>query len=114
MLQFDMATHATGKRLQELEEQATSLERQIYLEKCKISEKVPEEKMRAFYIEALKKEARLLMDNLVSKVVLYNDRVEIYLTTPLWEGPGERQGLSFAFGYVNCFGIEALPVDFFI
>ena len=114
VMESGMATHATVKRLQELEEQAASLERQIYLEKCKISEKVPEEKMRAFYIEALKKEARLIIDNLVSKVVLYNDKVEIYLTTPLREGPGESQGLSFAFGYVNCFGTEALPVEFFI
>ena len=45
--------------------------------------KVPESVIREYYGQALKMEGAVLINLFISKIVLYNDKIEIYFNTPL-------------------------------
>ena len=100
----------TNKRLHELEERQSELERQILVEKNKLSVKLSEDTVRQFYLQALQLEARLLIECLVKEIILYDDKIEIRLNSPLppdpWKptknylattekSPDESQGFVF-------------------
>ena len=86
-LEQGIMSATTNKRLHELEKQQAELERDILLEESKVITKIPESVIREFYAEALKQEAELMVNLLVRQIVLYNDRMEIQLNTPLKNGP---------------------------
>ena len=92
---------STNKRLHELEKQQAELERDIALEESKTTVKIPESVIREFYADALKQEAVLLVNLLVRQIVLYNDRIEIYLHTPNKNGPDNHRGHFFFIGQAN-------------
>ena len=86
-LEQGIMSATTNKRLHELEKQQAELERDILLEESKVITKIPESVIREFYSEALKQEAELMVNLLVRQIVLYNDRIEIHLNTPMKNGP---------------------------
>lgn len=90
-----ITSNTTNKRLHELESQQEDLERQILIEKSKVSIKLSENAIRDYYEEALKREAKMLITVLVKQIILYNDKIEIKLNSPLRNGPDESQGFSF-------------------
>ena len=95
-LEQGIMSATTNKRLHELEKQQAELERDILLEESKVITKIPESVIREFYAEALKQEAELMVNLLVRQIVLYNDRIEIQLNTPLKNGPDtDDRGRSF-------------------
>ena len=57
--------------------------------------------IREYYVEALKMESAMLVDFFVRKIVLYNNKIEIYLNTPLRNGPDDDRGCSFFVGVGN-------------
>jgi len=59
------------------------------------------EEIEAFYVKALKCESRLIIEILIKEIVLYNDKIEIYLNTPAKNGPDENRGFSFYTEVVN-------------
>ena len=86
-LEQGIMSATTNKRLHELEKQQAELERDILMEESKEITKVPESVIREFYAEALKQEAELMVNLLIRQIVLYNDRIEIHLNTPMKNGP---------------------------
>ena len=86
-LEQGIMSATTNKRLHELEKQQAELERDILLEESKVITKIPESVILEFYAEALKQEAELMVNLLIRQIVLYNDRIEIQLNTPLKNGP---------------------------
>ena len=100
-LEQGIMSATTNKRLHELEKQQTELERDIALEESKTTVKIPESVIREFYADALKQEAVLLVNLLIRQIVLYNDRIEIYLHTPTKNGPDNNRGHSFFIGQAN-------------
>ena len=60
--------------------------------------KVPENVIREYYAEALKLESVMLINLFIRKIVLYNDKIEIYFNTPLRNGPDDDRGCSFFVG----------------
>ena len=86
-LEQGIMSATTNKRLHELEKQQAELERDILIEEGKEITKIPESVIREFYAEALKQEAELMVNLLVRQIVLYNDRIEIQLNTPMKKGP---------------------------
>lgn len=85
----------TNKRMQELEARQEELERLILIERSKQTVKVPESEIRAFYEQALRLEAKLLIDCLIKEIVLYDDKIEIFYNSPIRTSPDESRGFSF-------------------
>ena len=91
----------TNKRLHELEQQQGELEKEILIEQSKAIVKVPESVIREYYEQALKMEGAVLINLFIRKIVLYNDKIEIYFNTPLRNGPDDNRGCSFFVGVGN-------------
>lgn len=87
-------SNTTNKRLHDLEKQQEILEREILIERSKLSVKIPENVMRTFYADALKQEPKMLVEMLVKEVILYNDKAEIIFNTPTRMNLDESQGFS--------------------
>ncbi len=97
-LEQGIMSATTNKRLHELEEQQGELEREILIEQSKAVVKVPESVIREYYEQALKMEGAVLINLFIRKIVLYNDKIEIYFNTPLRNGPDDDRGCSFFVG----------------
>ena len=90
-----IVSNTTNKRLHDLEKQQETLEREILIERSKLSVKISESDMRTFYTEALKREPKMLIEMLVKEVILYNDKAEVIFNTPPRMNLDESQGFSF-------------------
>ena len=71
-------TNSTKERLEQLEKRKNDLNEKIALEHSKTKLSITESDIRIYIYEALKKEPRLMVDALIKKVVLYNDKIEIH------------------------------------
>ena len=91
----------TKSRLHELEEHLSELESKILAEESKQSILLEREQIETYYIQALKLEAERLIHTLIKEIVLYNDKIEIYLNSPLRKSPDENRGFSFYTEVVN-------------
>ena len=90
-----VVSRTTTSRLQELENEQDELEHKILTEESKSSMMLEKEEIEAFYVKALRCESRLIVEILIKEIVLYNDKMEIYLNTPAKNGPDENRGFSF-------------------
>ena len=100
-LEQGIMSATTNKRLHELEQQQGELEKELLIEQSKAAVKVPESVIREYYGQALKMEGAMLINLFIRKIVLYNDKIEIYLNTPLRNGPDDDRGCSFFGGVGN-------------
>ena len=91
----------TQRRLNELEEQNTELERKILIEESKQAMLLDREQIEKYYIKALVLDPEKLINTLIKEIVLYNDKVEIYMNSPLRTSPDENRGFSFYTEVVN-------------
>lgn len=80
-MEAGVVNRTTQARMQELEEQQSEIEKQMLIEKNKMLTEIPEEKIREYYEQALRLEPVFLAAWLIQKVVLYDDRVQIYINT---------------------------------
>lgn len=86
----------TNKRLHELENKLTELERNILIEQSKTKITLSEDKIRKYYGQALLKEPQMLINLLIKQIVLYNDKMIVYYNSPIQTSPdGNSQGFSF-------------------
>ena len=90
-----IVSNTTNKRLHELEEQQTQLEKQILIERSKLAVKMSEQDIREFYESALMLEAQMLVNYLIKEVVLYDDKMIIKYNNPLRTSPDDSQGFFF-------------------
>ena len=67
------------------------------------------EEIEAFYVKALKCESRLIIEILIKEIVLYNDKMEIYLNTPAKNGPDENRGFSFYSRILKPYDLRKYP-----
>ena len=100
--------------LHELEEQQEALEREMLIEKNKTAIKVPENLIREYYEEALRLEATMLVNLLVKEIVLYNNRVEIYIGSPIKNCSDESQGFSFYKGFISIYTAQAVELEMYV
>lgn len=82
-------------RMRELEQKKKELEKAITIQKSQTADRVTEKGMRAFYQEALKLEANLLINVLIKQITLYDDKMIITYNSPIKEGPDESRDFSF-------------------
>ncbi len=87
-------TATAGKRMRQLEERQTELERLILIERSKEQVKVTAGEIRSYYTAALKMEPLMLINYLAKEVIVYDDAIHIYFNSPLQTGPEDSQGFS--------------------
>ena len=90
-----LMSNTTNKRLCELEQLQQKLEEKIAIEKSKQQITFSKEELKAFYIDNLKNDPQILIDNVVHKVILYDDSVTIFFNSPINTGLDESQGFLF-------------------
>lgn len=86
--------NTTNKRMKELGNQLFDLEQQILLERSKNSYHLSKQEITDYYLTALQLEPKLLIDYLIQRITLYDDKIEITFNTPLKSSP-VTPGFSF-------------------
>ena len=92
--------------MKELEARQVELERLMLLEKSKQSVLFTEKEIRYYYEQAVLLEPQLLINYLVKKIVMYDDKMEIYFNSPVTPGPDNDRGFLFC---VVLFKLHELP-----
>ena len=77
-LEAGIFTATTRDRITELELQIDELNGRILTEECKEANLLTKEDVEMFLLDALKAEAQLLIDTLIDKIILFDDKIEIY------------------------------------
>ena len=95
------STNTAMKRMRELEQRQENLEKEIAKEKSKTPILLTEKDIRYYYVQALRLEPKLLINLMIKEIVLYEDKIEIYFTSPLKTSPDINRGFSFATKYRN-------------
>ncbi len=88
-------TNTVMKRLRELEDRQTALERNLILEKSKITIRLTEKEIRQYYKQALELNPRMLINFLIKEIILFDDKMKIIYNSPLQISPDDSQGFSF-------------------
>ena len=60
-----------------------------------------EKEVREYYEQALRMEPQLLINYLVQKIVLFDDRMEIYYNSPITNSPDDGQCCCFYKGDIT-------------
>ena len=94
-IEAGVVNRTTQARMQELEEQQAEIEKHMAIEKNRMLIEIPENKIREYYEKALRLEPVLLAACLIQKVVLFDDRVQIYINSPLLCGSDENRDCFF-------------------
>ena len=68
----------TKNRMDELESQLTEVEDKITVEQYKVQNQLKKEEIIEYLTHTIKQQPKLLIRNLIQKIVLYDDRFEIY------------------------------------
>ena len=92
-------SNTTNKRIHELETRMTELEETISIERCKTVICLNETQIKTFYEKALKQEAQALIGTLIKEIIVFDDKIEIYLNTPIRKDPDESRDFSFYKGH---------------
>ena len=89
-----LMNNTTIKRMNELENKITELEKEILIEQNRSITKITELDIKEFYIQALKLEPKTLINYLVKEIRAFDDKIEITFNSPLRTSP-DNQGFSF-------------------
>ena len=87
--------NTTNKRMKELETKQEELDKLIILEKNKKISKLSKSDIQDFYKKALQLMPDLLINYLIKKITVYDDKIEITYNTPLKISPDSSQGFLF-------------------
>lgn len=77
-IQQGIITSSTKTRLEELEMKADELKLQISKEQSKLENRISRELIMQYLRTGIKKSAQVLIDWLIDKIVLYDDKIEIF------------------------------------
>ena len=98
--------NTTNKRMKELEARQEELERLILIEKGKQVRQFTEQEVREYYEQALRMEPQMLINFLIEKIVLFDDKIEIYYTSPITKSPDDGKGFCIDKGITRLQGVE--------
>ena len=83
-------SETTARRLHELEKQQTELERRFLIEQNKSAIRLSETNVRDYYREILKQNIPAIIQLMIKEIILFDDRAEIYLNSPLIKTAGRE------------------------
>ena len=84
-------TETTKSRLEELEKKKIDLQIKIEYEQSQDRLAITENDIKYYLLSALKKAPRLMIDALINKIILYNDKAEIYLKYTNHKSPDDNE-----------------------
>mgnify|MGYP001155877628 FL=1 len=90
-----ISTVSTKKRLEELEEKRSMFSEKILIEQCKERQLLTKEEVVKHISNALRKNPKQLIDLLVKKIRLYNDKIEIDLHFTDKKSPDDNNHWDF-------------------
>lgn len=94
-----ITTMSTKIKLEQLEQELADVSAKITAEECRQRIGLSRAEIISHIRSALQKEPQQMINALVNKVILYNDKIEIYYNYTLRNDPGNRcQGLLFYIG----------------
>ena len=105
--------NTTNKRMKELEARQEELERLILIEKGKQVRQFTEQEVREYYEQALRMEPQMLINFLIEKIVLFDDKIEIHYTRPITKSPDDGQGFCIDKGSAALQGVKITLAIFF-
>ena len=88
-------SNTTNKRLKDLEERQTEINKQIIIERDTSTAKVDEKAIRAFFEDGLKLEPAMLLNYFIKEIIMFNDEIRIIFNSPINKSPDTSQGFSF-------------------
>ena len=105
-------SETTNKRLHELETKLRECEEMIAIEKSREKIKLTEYEIRRYYALALKQEIALAINFLVKEIIVFKDKIEIILNSPL-NGPDENRDHCFyeQFRYISVTAFAQYQTD---
>ena len=101
-LEKGVISNTTNKRIHELETRMAELEETISIERCKTVIYLNETQIRTFYEQALEQEAQVLIGTLIKEIIVFDDKIEIFLNAPIRTertDPDESRDFSFYKGH---------------
>jgi len=112
-----VVTPTTKRRLEELELKLDNINEKLLSEQSKNKTSLTRTDILKFLKKGLKKEPRLLIQQLIDKIILYDDKVEIYYNYIDGKRPDEASHQAFLFYkeyfsdvYNNHFNIPNFPI----
>ncbi len=112
-----VVTPTTKRRLAELELKLDNINEKLLSEQSKNKTSLTRTDILKFLKKGLKKEPRLLIQQLIDKIILYDDKVEIYYNYIDGKRPDETSHQAFLFYkeyfsdvYNNHFNIPNFPI----
>lgn len=91
-----LMNNTTNKRMKELETLLEELERKIVVERSKKNIKIDYEQIHNYYLEALKLDPFMLINYIVKQIIVYEDKVEIILNSPIKKSPNDKDFLFYS------------------
>ena len=92
-----ISTKFTKERLEELETKLIDIDGKILFEKSKSAIMISKEEIQGYLITALNKNGKLLIDHLIKKIILFDDKVEIYFNYTNKKSPDDESQQGFLF-----------------
>lgn len=87
-------SNTTNKRLHELEKQLEDLERQILIERSKLTIKYTANEVEEFYKQMLILSPEMLVNYAIKQIVLYDDKIVIKLNNPTKRSPDDSDNTN--------------------
>lgn len=96
-LQEGIITPSTKERLNMLESDKAEIEEQIAKEELALSKQISRDEVEYYLRRAIKSSPKILLNNLVDKVIVYNDKIEIYYKYchKIPDDPDDQRGYFF-------------------
>ena len=96
-----IVTPSTQARLQELEEKAEEIKAAIAMEEYKKGQELTRDTVLGYIKGAIKKSPQIMLDLLIRKIVLYDDKIEIYYNYTKDNDPDTDAGVFCIHGIVE-------------
>ena len=96
-LQEGIITPSTKERLNMLESDKAEIEEQIAKEELALSKQISRDDVEYYLRRAIKSSPKILLNNLVDKVIVYDDKIEIYYKYchKIPDDPDDQRGYFF-------------------
>lgn len=90
-LEQGIFTASTKARLEELESRLADTESKITIERCRHASELTKDKIMKFITTALKKSPQMMINILINKIILYDDKIEIYYNHTDTQTPDDNE-----------------------
>ncbi len=97
-LQEGIITTSTKDRLKQLESEKEKLEKEIANEENKLALSLSRDDVEKYLRKSLKASPKILLNNLIDKIIVYDDKIEIYFkySHHVPDDPNDQQGLFYS------------------